>query len=393
MKYTKVVLKKGKEKAIRNRHPWVFSGAIEKVEESDDSPVARVVDWKGEFLGWGVYNPFSSLVVRVLSFEEEEEISSEFFRKMIEKALSRRRPVKEYSNSYRVVNSEGDGLSGLIVDRYDEYVVVQIRSRGLEFFKDLIVDLIQEILEPVGIYERNDFESRSLEKLPRVRGVLRGEVPEWVIVREHDWQYRVNLYRGQKTGFFLDQRDNRKLLYDFVEEGMSVANTFAYTGGFSIPAEKKGASAVNVEISGDSLRIAEENYILNGLHPLPSKFLKADVFDWLREEKKRGSRYDVVVLDPPAFAKTLNSVKKATRGYKDINMYAARIVREGGYLFTFSCSNHIDISLFQKVVFSAFKDAGREGFILKRMGQPPDHPISIYHPEGEYLKGLLIQVF
>ncbi len=392
MKINKVWLRKGREKSVKNRHPWIFSGAISRVEE-EDTPVTKVLDWNGNFLGWGLYNPFSSLAIRLYSFEEEKPINLQLLEGKFEKAIAKRSQVKTVTNGYRVINSEGDDFSGLVVDYYNGFVVFQIRSRGLEFFKGELINLIKKYLEPKGIFEKNNFETRKLENLPMIAGNVWGEVPEWVVIEEYNWSFKINLYRGQKTGFFLDQRENRKLLYDIVEKGMKVANTFAYTGGFAIAAEKKGARAVNIEISSDSLKVAEENYLLNLLLPDRKKFIKADVFDWLREERKRGEKYDIVILDPPAFAKTLASVKKASKGYKDINFNAVKLIKNGGLLFTFSCSNHVNLDLFQKIIFAAFKDAEKEGYILRRLGQPPDHPISIYHPEGEYLKGFLIQVF
>ncbi len=392
MKYSEIFLKKGKEKSIRNRHPWVFSGAVDKVHENFDSPICKIYDNNGNFLGWGFYNSSSFIKIRVVSLKEEEFPDEGLLRKRMEIAWNLRKKVREISNGFRVVNSEGDSLPGLIIDYYNGLVVFQIRSLGMEFYKESIVESIKEIINPTAILEKNNFGTRKLENLPPILKVHIGTPPEKVEIFEYDWSFYVYIVEGQKTGFFLDQRENRKILYEFVEKGMKIANTFAYTGGFGIPASIKGANVVNVEISREALEKAKENYTLNTLYFEDSSFVKADVFNWLREVNKKNKKFDFVVLDPPAFAKTVSSVQRASRGYKDINLNALKIIREGGYLFTFSCSNHIDFALFQKIIFSAFKDAGREGKIIKRMGQSADHPINIYHPEGEYLKGLLIHV-
>ncbi len=394
MKNNIAFIRKGREKSIKNHHPWIFSGAISRIEKNNDTPVVRVVDSGKNFLAWGLLSEKSSLRIRVISFEEKVIPGPDLIKGRIRRSFEwKKRFLQKVTDAFRVINSEGDFLPGLIIDYYNGYVVFQIRSAGMEYFKDEIIQILKDVLNPRGILEKNDVETRKVEGLPLVKEVVYGEVPERVLIKEWEWKFYADLINGQKTGFFLDQRDNRKFLFDIAEREMKILNTFSYTGGFSIPALLRGAKVTNVEISREALKLSMENYKLNGFEPVLDDFIRADVFQFLRDEFSRGKRYDVVVLDPPAFAKTLSSVKNATRGYKDINMNAIKILKSGGLLFTFSCSNHVDATLFQKIVFSALKDTSREGYIIKRLGQPPDHTINLYHPEGEYLKGMVIKVF
>ncbi len=391
MNLLKIVLRKGKDKAVRNRHPWVFSGAVDEVDSGlAKGDLAEICASDGSFLGIGYFNPESQIVVRMLAFEKVE-VDDSFFRRRISEAISlRTRLMPAGTDAYRLIHSEGDFLPGLIVDLYANYLVVQISTAGMERWKEIIVKILLENFPGMSIYEKSDVESRRHEGLPKQVGVLAGsEPPEVVEIRENGFLFNVNIRGGQKTGFFLDQRDNRKLVQGF-SKGKRILNCFAYTGGFSVYAfHGAAAEVVSVESSAAACSAGAENLRQNGCATDRCRWVQEDVFDFLREDHQN---YDLIILDPPAFCKSRSQILQAARGYKDINMLAMKKLSRGGLLFTFSCSGHISADLFQKVVFGAAVDAGRNVRILQKTGQPFDHPVNIYHPEGEYLKGLFCEV-
>ncbi|MCS7287370.1 MAG: class I SAM-dependent rRNA methyltransferase, partial [Anaerolineae bacterium] len=349
-----MVLRKGREKSLLRRHPWVFSGAIKRVEGSfQDGDVVDVVDAGGKFLARGYLNTRSQIVVRVLTWEEEE-VNAGFWRKRLERAFEARKGLflQGYNEALRLVNAESDGLPGLVVDRYGHYLVVQFLTLGIERWKETIADLLWELLEPEGIYERSDVEVREKEGLELKAGLLRGkEPPDRLEIRENGLRFWVDLKRGHKTGFYLDQRENRLRFREFAE-GKEVLNAFSYTGGFGIYALAGGARrVVHVDSSKEVLEMAKANVELNGFPVRDEDFVEGDVFRVLRDWWGEGKAFDLVVLDPPKFAHSKEQIDDAIRGYKDINLMAMRLLRPGGVIFTFSCSGLVSPELFQKAVF------------------------------------------
>jgi 23S rRNA (cytosine1962-C5)-methyltransferase len=393
----KVVLKRGREKPVLNRHPWIFSGAIKNIEgECTDGDIVTVVDSRGNFLAHGYLNRRSQITVRLLSWIKEEIIDRSFFRHRLERAIATRRPLQEdqTTNAYRLVNAESDFLPGLVVDRYNEYLVIQFLTLGIERWKGEIVSLLGELLPSRGIYERSDVEVREKEGLPLVTGLLAGqERPALVHIIENGHRFIVDIKQGQKTGFYLDQRENRQKLPRYCH-GKTVLNCFAYTGAFAVYAAGAGAKkVVNVESSAEALQSAQRNMALNGLARRDDEYVEGDVFQVLRQYRDKGRDFDLIVLDPPKFAYSQSQVQSACRGYKDINLLAMQMLRPGGILFTFSCSGLISPELFQKVVFGASVDAGRNVQIVEKLTQGFDHPILLSFPESEYLKGFICRVW
>lgn len=394
--YKKVILKPGREDSVKRHHPWIFSGAVKKVEGNpENGATVEIFSAEGQWLATGAYSSQSQILVRVWSFQQEEVIEPEFFKNRIKKCISLRERLFGASptNAYRLINAESDGLPGLIVDRYGDFAVCQFLSAGADFWKATIAQFIMELLPLKGIFDRSDEDVRLKEGLPPQMGVLSGETPPDLIeIEENSLRFWVDVKEGHKTGFYLDQRDNRTFLSRFVTK-KDVLNCFSYTGGFGIAALKGGAkSLINIDSSADALRIARQNIELNGLDTTRSEQIIGDVFQILRRFRDEGRQFDVIVLDPPKFASALNQVDKAARGYKDINWLAFKILRSGGILFTFSCSAHIKPPLFQKIVADAAVDAGRDARIIQFLSQAPDHPIALNFPEGHYLKGLICQV-
>ena len=389
--HPRVILKRGKEKPVLRGHPWVFSGAVEKIE-GDVSPgeVGEVYSTEGRFLGMGHLNPHSQIILRMLT-REKEELDREFFRERISMAaVLRENDVIGKTNAYRLVNGEGDFLPGLIVDRYDRTLVVQFLTAGMERSKELLTDLLVNPFHPQSIYERSDVATRKEEGLREVSGLLYGkDVPDGIEIEEYGCRFRINVKRGQKTGFYLDQRDNR-LELGGVSRGKKMLDCFCYTGAFSVHAGSGGAKEITlIDSSEEALRTAEEHFDLNDLGKIPRQFIRGDAFDILRGLEPN---YDIIILDPPSFAKKKAHLAGASRGYKDLNLQAFRLLKREGLLFTYSCSHHMSWDLFQKIVFSAAVDAGKEVQLLGRRGHPIDHPMNLCHPEGEYLKGLLCRV-
>jgi len=391
VKLIKCFLKKGKEKPLENKHPWVFSGAIDRIEDDfETGDLVTVLSADGKYLGTGYLNPRSQIAIRILCFDEVK-INESFFASRIEDALAlRSKYLPPNTTAYRAINSEGDFLSGLIVDRYGEYLVVQFLTAGIEKWKDTIIKILVERLPVKGIYEKNDIAVRELEGLDRRAGKLYGEEPpDLVKIQENGLNFAINIHQGQKTGFFLDQRDNRQLIGE-ISDRKRILNCFAYTGGFSVYAAKGGASeTVSVETSESALNTAKHNFEINNLTGDNYQFVKEDVFNYLRSTRQE---FDMIILDPPAFCQNKHQIQKASRAYKDINLYAMKLLQPGGLLFTCSCSSHINSELFQKIIFAAAKDARKNVRIIHKSSHAVDHPINIYHPEGEYLKGLLCLV-
>jgi 23S rRNA (cytosine1962-C5)-methyltransferase len=392
-----VVLKRGREKPVLNRHPWIFSGAIKNIEgECADGDIVTVVDSRGSFLAQGYLNRRSQITVRLLSWIEEETIDRSFFRHRLEQATTVRRPLQEdpATNAYRLVNAESDFLPGLVVDRYNEYLVIQFLTLGIERWKREIASLLGELLLSRGIYERSDVEVREKEGLPLATGLLAGqERPALVHIIENGHRFIVDIKRGQKTGFYLDQRENRQKLSRYCR-GKTVLNCFAYTGAFAVYAAGAGAKkVVNVESSAEALKLAQRNMALNGFDGRDDEYVEGDVFQVLRQYREEGRSFDLIVLDPPKFAYSQAQVQAACRGYKDINLLAMQMLRPGGILFTFSCSGLVSPDLFQKVVFGASVDAGRDVQIIEKLTQGFDHPILLSFPESEYLKGFICRVW
>lgn len=389
-------LKRGREKPVRNRHPWIFSGAIARVEgQPRNGDVVDVLDEGGVFLARGYYNRRSQIAARLVTWQPDEEVDAEFFRRRLAASIARRGALISAcdTDAYRLVHGESDLLPGLIVDRYGDYLVAQFLTLGVERWKEEIVAGLAELAGPQGIYERSDVDVREKEGLEATVGTLWGRTPpEAIEIREHGHRFWVNVQSGQKTGFYLDQRENRAHLAAHAA-GREVLNAFAYTGAFAVYAAAAGAKrVVNVDTSAEALGLARGNLALNGLEGVEAEYTVGDVFAVLRRYQAEGRRFDLVILDPPKFAHSRGQVAHACRGYKDINWLAMQLLRPGGILYTFSCSGAIGPDLFQKVVFGASVDAGRDVQILARLGQAADHPILLAFPEGEYLKGLVCRV-
>ena len=384
----RIILKKGKEKPLLRGHPWVFSGAVAKITgEVSPGEVGEVYSKEGEFLGLGHLNPHSQIILRLLT-QKREEIGENFFGERISRAVVLRRNwLNRKTNAYRVINGEGDYLPGLILDRYGEVLVLQCLTAGMDRLKGLLIKLLVKEFRPQSIFERSDVATRNEEGLAESRGVLYGtEVPEFVEIEEYGCRFRANVIRGQKTGFYLDQRENRFSLRRF-SEGKKILDCFCYTGGFSIHGGLGGAKEITlIDSSDEALGVGAEHFRLNQLENIPHQFIRGDVFGVIRGLE---ATYDIVILDPPPFAKKKGHLPGASRGYKDLNLWAFRLLNQEGFLFTFSCSHHMSWDLFRKIVFSAALDSGRRVQLIGRMGHPYDHPVNLCHPEGEYLKGLI----
>ncbi len=388
-----LTLKPSREKALLRRHPWIFSGAVARVE-GDPPPGAtvEVLSTHGDWLASAAYSPSSQIRARIWSFDPAQTVDAGFIRQRLEAAIRARDAYRQESNALRLVHAESDGLPGLVVDQYSDTLVAQFLSAGAEFWKDAIADEVLRITGGKQLYERSDAEVRSLEGLESVDGWLRGDGEPQLTVDENGLQFQVDLAGGHKTGFYLDQRRNR-LRVRQLAAGREVLDCFAYTGGFAVNALVGEAAAVTlVEESAGALALAEGNAALNRLPAERMELIEADVFSQLRSFRDERRSFDMIILDPPKFAPTRAQVERAARGYKDINLLAFKLLRPGGLLVTFSCSGGVDAALFQKIVAGAALDAGVDARILDRMSQAPDHPVGLHFPEGEYLKGLVCQV-
>lgn len=391
----KLTLKPGREKSLRRRHPWVFSGAIERLDGNPGSGASlEIVTAAGEFVARGAYSPASQIRARVWSFEAREAIDAPFFRRRLERAIESRRRLGllDPRSACRLVFSESDGLPGLVVDRYAEYLVCQFLSAGAEAWRTTLVELLTELCRPQGIYERSEGGARHKEGLASRRGVLAGrEPPPEVQIVAGELRLGVDIANGQKTGAYLDQQRNRQRVAAHAA-GAEVLDAFSYTGGFSIACLRAGAAAATlIDSSADALALAQRETEANAVRER-CRFVTASVFDELRALRDSGASFDLVVLDPPKFVHSADQVNSGSRGYKDINMLGLALVRPGGVLATFSCSGHVDAALFQKIVAGAAVDSGRTAQILERLTQPPDHPVATEFPEADYLKGLILRV-
>ena len=391
-----VYLKPGREKSLLRRHPWVFSGAVERVMGApEDGQTVQVLDSARRFLGWGAYSSHSQMRVRIWSWDQGEAIDAAFFRRRLEAALAARQALvpEVQTNAVRLVHAESDGLPGLIVDRYADTLVMQCLSSGAERWRETIADLLLELSGLENIYERSDADVRQLEGLPSRLGPLRGQAPEGPLqIFENELKFWVDITQGHKTGFYLDQRQNRLRLRQLARD-REVLDCFCYTGGFALNALAGGArSVLAVDSSAEALALGRRNLELNDFPYAQVEWLEADVFQALRGLRDRGRSFDLVALDPPKFAPTAAQVERASRAYKDINLLAFKLLRPGGLLVTFSCSGGVDAGLFQKIVAGAALDAGVDGQIVEHLHQAPDHPVALNFPEGTYLKGIIIRV-
>jgi 23S rRNA (cytosine1962-C5)-methyltransferase len=385
-----LALKPGKERMLAHRHPWIFAGAVGRESGPADAAVADLVDVTGRRVASGLYSAHSQIRLRALTFDDEP-LSAATIRSRIFAAVRRRDAIlHDDTTAIRLVNAEGDELSGLVVDRYADVLVVEIANSGLEKLKALIVEALREAVSPRIIYFKNDLPARKIEHLS-TEPEWEGEGEPRTVIEENDLRFEVDPREGQKTGFFLDQRDNRAMARELAA-GRSVINLFSYTGAFGVYAAAGGAKEVeNVDVSAGAIELARRNHELNGTADR-ARFTVGDAFGYVRERGAAGQKAGLLICDPPAFAKSRNEVERAARGYKDVNLFAMKLVEEEGFMMTFSCSGHVSLDLFQKVIFSAAVDARRRISIVRRLGAGFDHPVSLYCPEGEYLKGFLLQV-
>ena len=388
-------LREGKERSLLRRHPWVFAGSVEK-GKADPGETVRVESHDGRFLAWASFSPSSQIRVRAWSFDEAERIDAGFFQRRIAAAVAMRQRLAIQSNGVRLIHGEADGLPGLIVDRYEDILSVQFLSAGTERWKAQIADALLAETAALGctrLYERSDSGVRQMEGLEPAKGWLRGGGDTTITLREHSIQLTVDVEEGHKTGYYLDQRENRALFARLVAQFgcQSVLNCYSYTGGFSVSALAGGATeVVSVDSSGPALARANAHVLLNGFDPAHHSALDADVNGTLRQMLKDGRQFDAIVLDPPKFAPSAAHADRASRAYKDINRLGLKLLKPGGLLLTFSCSGGIGAELFHKIVAGAGLDAQVDGYLLQRLEASPDHPTTLCFPEGEYLKGLVI---
>ncbi len=389
-------LKKGKEKAVRQLHPWVFSGAIEAFKGNPlDGEIVRLCDHEEKFMAYGFYNSQSRVAVRLLEWNEEIEIDESWWRNKIKKSVNLRADLlsSNETDTCRLIFSEADFLPGLIVDKYGDFLSVQLLTSGIENIKDIVLHELQNLLKPAGIFDRSDTSSRSHEGLEGSFGKLYGvDPPEFVTIKENGIRYDVNIAEGQKSGFYCDQRDNRKLVAQYAKN-KRILDCFCYSGGFTLNALQGGASeVVSVDSSALALETLKQNIVLNGMEAKQHVAIQSDVNKQLRIFKEQNQKFDFIILDPPKYAPSRAALTKAARAYKDLNRLAMGLLNEDGLLATFSCSGAVDISTFKQILAWAALDAGKEVQFIRQFTQPEDHPIRSSFPEGEYLKGLLCRV-
>ncbi|MFC3561069.1 class I SAM-dependent rRNA methyltransferase [Pedobacter jamesrossensis] len=390
-----IVLKKGKEKAALQRHPWVFSGALDKVKgKPEDGDVVKVFAFDNEFLAYGYFNGNSRVAVRLLEWDENQIINKEWYQNRLQQAIASRQFIlSDKTDTCRLVFSEADFLPGLIVDKYANFLSLQILSSGIEQVKNDIVEILKAELNPKGIFDKSDATARGHEGLPIENGLLWGEnPPEFLEVKENGIAYNINIAEGQKSGFYCDQRDNRKILASYTK-GKKVLDCFSYSGGFSLNSLANNASSItSVDSSGLALETLKQNVELNKFDSTKITSIQSDVNKQLRTFKESGELFDVIILDPPKYAPSRSALDRAARAYKDLNRLGMLLLEKGGLLATFSCSGAVDIDTFKQIIAWAALDAGKEVQIIKQFCQPEDHPVRISFPEGEYLKGLLLRV-
>jgi len=388
-----LILKPGREKSLKRRHPWVFSGAVARMlGKPAPGDTVEVRSSSGETLAVAAYSPKSQIVARVWDWKTGE-IDSAFFFDRIRRAAEQRRSLRSLgtTDALRLVSGESDGLPGVVADQYGQTIVVQLSSAGADRWREALADALLQVDGAARVWERSDAEVRQLEGLAPAVGILRGpEEPDRVVISENGLRFEIDLAKGHKTGFYLDQRDNRQLVRELAS-GRDVLDSFCYTGGFALNAATGGARSVTaVDSSAEALALAQGNGNLNSRSDVD--WIEGDVFQLLRKFRNAGRAFDLIVLDPPKFAPTAAHVGKAARAYKDINLLGFKLLRPGGLLVTFSCSGGVSVELFQKIIAGAALDAGVDAQILQRLGAAPDHPVAINFPEGEYLKGLLCRI-
>lgn len=387
-----VTLHEGREKSLLRHHPWVFSKAISSVSRTPDKgELVKIISSEGSFLAWGFYSPKSQIRIRVLSFLENKVPDENFIVQRIKNAVSRRRHLIEMGNDgVRLIASEGDFLPGIIVDKYNEFIVLSISSCAMEKFREIFINTLAELFPKCSFYERSDTKSRKKEGLDKRCGLIRGTMPPTTIYVKEGGEVSipVDIINGHKTGAYLDQRQSR-IYASSLCKNARVLNCFCYTGGFGLWALKGGANKVeNVDVSQQALDEAKSGVVFNHLDPGRCRFIRKDVFEFLRTQVEKGEKYDVVILDPPKFAENASNLHKACRGYQDINRLGFKLVKNGGHLLTFSCSGLVDPDLFQKIVADAAIDANTEAVICATLRQDEDHCVSLPCPESFYLKGL-----
>ncbi|HEY8092486.1 MAG TPA: class I SAM-dependent methyltransferase [Acidimicrobiales bacterium] len=393
-----LLLAPGRDRSLGRRHPWVFAGAVARVEGqpvSGDTVAVRSSD--GRFLAWAAYSPLSQIVARAWSWDHDEKVDEAFFAARVERAAAARSDLADRTDAVRLVFAESDGLPGVIADRYDSFVVLQLSSAGADRWRDALTAAFAGLPGVVGVYERSDLDVRHREGLAPRTGLLAGEhPPDSVTIVERPpaegagWSFVADLIGGHKTGFYLDQRENRRIVSELAED-RRVLDLFAYTGGFSVAAAAGGAAELtSVDSSGPALALAAKNLERNGF--TAARLVEADVFSHLRLMRDRAERFDLIVADPPKLAHNTSQLKRATRAYKDLNLLSLKLLAPGGVLVTCSCSGLMSEDLFQKVLFGAAIDAGREAQVIGRLTQATDHPVLLTFPEAGYLKGLVIRV-
>jgi 23S rRNA (cytosine1962-C5)-methyltransferase len=383
-------LKADRDRSLKRGHPWILSGAVAKIE-GDPQPgdTIRIIAANGTELATASYSPFSALRARVWSFDPNVEITAGFIAETINKAVAQRTADPELTHTCRLIFGDADGLPGLTVDRYGEVAVMEINSVGIERWRDAVVSTLMKVEGITCVYERSEGADREREGLTPRNGLAAGVLPAKIYAVEGNEKYIVNVEEGHKTGFYIDQRDSRKLVSSLAP-GLRVLNVFGYTGSFGVVAAKNGAASVTtVESSGPALELAKQNAELNGVDV--GEVIEGDAFEVLRRMRDRRAEFDLIILDPPKYSASAKHIERATRKYKDINLVGIKLLAPGGKLMTFSCSQSMDTDLFQKVVAGAALDAKRDLRIIRRLGQPVDHPVHLHFPESEYLKGLLLQ--
>jgi 23S rRNA (cytosine1962-C5)-methyltransferase len=388
----KIIVKAGREKSLLRKHPWVFSGAVKSSGDAVSGDLVRVHAEDGRYLATASFSAQSQIVARALSFVETEVIDDAFFRERVRRAIARRAPLADQTNAVRLIHAESDQLPGVIVDRYADVAVMQILTAGMEPHRDLLAALLMEEAKVATVYERSDADVRALEGLEIRNGLLKGAVLKGEInIIESSMQIAVDVVGGHKTGFYLDQRDNR-LLTKALSREADVLNCFCYTGGMSVAALLGGAKSVlSIDSSGTALETAKRNVAMNAVDAARAEWWEADVFAALRKLRDMNKSFDLIILDPPKFAPTAHHAEKAARAYKDINLLGFKLLRAGGHLLTFSCSGGMSAELFQKIIAGAALDANVDAQIIKHLSGGSDHPVALNFPEGDYLKGLMLQ--
>ncbi|MCA3001699.1 MAG: class I SAM-dependent rRNA methyltransferase [Burkholderiales bacterium] len=387
----KIVIKSGRDKSLLRRHPWVFSGAIKNIDAADSGDIVKIVAEDGRYLATAAFSAPSQIAARVLSFDEKVVIDESFYRQRIAAAISRRSHLPAQSNAYRLIHGESDGLPGVVADLYGDVAVLQLSTAGIESQRLLLANLLIEATGARTVYERSDADVRKLEGLEQRNGLVLGEPLTGAIqIVEGGMTIEVDIVNGHKTGFYLDQRDNRAITCSLAK-GRDVLNCFCYSATMSTAAMLGGAKTViSIDSSAPALVSGRHIAALNNIDPNTMEWVEADVFAHLRKLRDQGRSFDLIILDPPKLAPTTHHVEKASRAYKDINLLGFKLLRPGGMLMTYSCSGGVSVDLFQKIVAGAALDAGVDAQITRRLSAGTDHPVSIHFPEGEYLKGLLL---